>query len=69
MVEFAERNCDEIDPVLLESLRSDARQVRMSALKTLVQSAVEVSEGTVRVNAFRTVSMYTGMTASMVQLN
>lgn len=68
MVEFAERNCDAIDPVLLERLRGDALQVRMSALLTLVQSVAVASKGTVRVNAFRAVSMYTGMTARMVQL-
>lgn len=68
MIEFADRNCDSIDPILLRRLRSDALQVRKSALMTLIQSAATVSKDTVRVNAFRAASMYTGMTARMLQL-
>ena len=68
MIEFAERNCDTIDPAPLQRLRSDALQVRMSSLITLVQSATAASRDTVHINAFRAASMYTGMTARMAQL-
>jgi hypothetical protein len=68
MVNFAARNSDTVDPVLLQTLRSDAAQIRICALSTLAQCAfTHASEG-VRLNAFRAASMYTGMAARMTQL-
>ena len=68
IVEFVERNSDGIDVMLLEQLRRDAFQVRKSSIIAIVQSAMTVCSDTVRINAFRTVSMYTGMTARMIRL-
>lgn len=67
MVGFAERNCNAIDPIVLQRLRSDAFQIRLAALTTLIQSAVAVSGETIHINAFRVVSIYTGMAVRMVQ--
>jgi hypothetical protein len=68
MADFATRNSDTVDPMLLHTLRSDATQIRICVLSALTQySANRAAEG-VRVNAFRAASIYTGMTARMAQL-
>lgn len=68
MADFAERNCKAIDQELLQRLRSDAMQVRKCALAVLVQWATKTGSDTVRIKAFQAASMYTGMTARMVQM-
>ena len=68
MADFAARNSENVDRVLLETLRSDAMHIRVCVLMALAQYGVtQASEG-VRVNAFRAASMYTGMAARMTQL-
>jgi hypothetical protein len=67
MAEFAARN-SEIDGMLLETLRSDATQIRLCILKSLAQYAVNHANESVRMSAFRAASMYTGMAARMAQL-
>ena len=68
MADFAARNGDNIDRLLLETLRSDAMHIRFCVLMALAQYGFwQASEG-VRVNAFRAASMYTGMAARMTQL-
>jgi hypothetical protein len=68
MADFAARNSADIDRVLLETLRSDAMQIRVCVLMGLTQYAfTQASEG-VRVNAFRAASMYAAMAARMTQL-
>jgi hypothetical protein len=68
MADYAARNCDGVDRLLVETLRSDAMQIRVCVLSALMQYAfTQASEG-VRVNAFRAASMYTGMAARMTQL-
>jgi hypothetical protein len=68
MAEYAARNAESVDRVLLETLRSDAMQIRLCVLMALAQYAfTQASEG-VRVNAFRAASMYTGMAARMTQM-
>jgi len=68
MADYASRNSDGVDRVLLETMRSDAMQIRVCVLMALSQYAfTQASEG-VRVNAFRAASMYTGMAARMTQL-
>ena len=68
MADYASRSCDNVDRVLLETLRSDAMQIRLCVLMALAQYAcTQASEG-VRVNAFRAASMYTGMAARMTEL-
>jgi hypothetical protein len=68
MADYASRQCEHVDRVLVETLRSDAMQIRLCVLMALAQYAfTQASEG-VRVNAFRAASMYTGMAARMTQL-
>jgi hypothetical protein len=71
MAEFAARN-SATDPELLETLRSDAAQIRLCILKSLGQyalnHAVDRAHESVRMNSFRAASMYTGMAARMTQL-
>jgi len=68
MAEYAERNCDTIDHILIETLRSDAAQIRACASSALIQFAFNRASESVRMSAFRAASMYTGMTARMTQL-
>lgn len=68
MADFAARNCSDIDKVLLETLRSDAMQIRVCVLMGLAQYAFSQASEGVRVNAFRAASMYTGMAARLTTL-
>ena len=68
MAEYASRNSENVDRVLLETLRSDAMQIRLCVLMALGQYAFSQASEGVRVNAFRAASMYTGMAARMTQL-
>lgn len=68
MADFAASNSKDVDRLLLETLRSDAMQIRVCVLMGLAQYAfTQASEG-VRVNAFRAASIYTGMAARMTKL-
>ena len=68
MADFASRNCESVDHMLLETLRSDAMQIRICVLMSLSKYAFSQASEGVRVNAFRAASMYTGMAARMTQL-
>ena len=68
MADYATRNCEHVDRVLVETLRSDAMQIRVCVLMALAQYAFSHASEGVRVNAFRAASMYTGMAARMTQL-
>jgi hypothetical protein len=68
MAEYARSNSPGVDRVLLETLRSDAMQIRLCVLMALGQYAFSQASEGVRVNAFRAASMYTGMAARMTQL-
>src|SRR5665213_2786926 len=68
MADFAARNCEGVDRLLVETLHSDAMQIRVCVLTALVQYAFSQASEGVRVNAFRAASMYTGMAARMTQL-
>src|SRR5215831_15802352 len=68
MADYATRHCENIDRVLVETLRSDAMQIRVCVLMALAQYALSQASEGVRVNAFRAASMYTGMAARMTQL-
>src|SRR5271166_5120719 len=58
MADFADRNSDGVGREILETLRSDAMQIRLCVLMALAQYAcTQASEG-VRVNAFRAAMMY-----------
>jgi len=68
MADYAARNSDAVDRLLLETLRSDAMQIRVCVLMALVQYGFSKASEGVRVNAFRAATMYTGMAARMTQL-
>jgi hypothetical protein len=68
MANYASNHCEGVDRLLVETLHSDAMQIRVCVLMALGQYAfTQASEG-VRINAFRAASMYTGMAARMTQL-
>ena len=57
-----------MDKLVLETLRSDAMQIRLCVLVALaLYGCSQASEG-VRVNAFRAASIYTGMAARLTEL-
>jgi hypothetical protein len=68
MADYASRNSDSVDPELLWALRSDATQIRLGVLTVLAQYALSNASESVRMNAFRVASMYTGMAARMTQM-
>jgi hypothetical protein len=68
MADYAARNSDTVDRLLLETLRSDAMQIRVCVLMALAQYGFSKASEGVRVNAFRAATMYTGMAARMTQL-
>jgi hypothetical protein len=68
MADYAVRNCEGVSRELVETLRSDAMQIRVCVLMALAQYAFSQASEGVRVNAFRAASMYTGMAARMTQL-
>ncbi len=68
MADFAAKHCEGVDRLLVETLHSDAMQIRVCVLMALSQYAfTQASEG-VRVNAFRAAALYTGMAARTTQL-
>jgi hypothetical protein len=68
MADYAARNCDNVDRVLLETLRSDAMQIRVCVLMALTQYGFSQASEGVRVNAYRAATFYTSMAARMTQL-
>jgi hypothetical protein len=68
MADYAVRNSENVDQLLIETLHSDAMQIRVCVLMALVQYAFSQAGEGVRVNAYRAASMYAGMAARMTQL-
>ena len=68
MADFAAKHSHDVDRLLLETLRSDAMQIRLCVLMALAQYAFSKASEGVRINAFRAASMYTGMAARMTEL-
>jgi hypothetical protein len=72
MADYASRNqfpgSAQIDPMVLETLRSDAMQIRLCVLMALGQYALSQATEGVKVNAFRAANMYSGMAARMTAL-
>ncbi len=68
MADYAARNYDGVDPVLVSTLHSDALQIRVCVLAALGQYAFTSASEGVRVNAFRAATMYTGMAARTTEL-
>jgi hypothetical protein len=68
MADYAAKHCEGVDRLLVETLHSDAMQIRICVLAALVQYGFKHAGDGVRVNAFRAASMYTGMAARTTQL-
>lgn len=68
LADFAARNSESVDRVLLESLRSDAIQIRVCVINALLKYAFSQINDGICVNAFRAAAMYCGMTARMKAL-
>jgi hypothetical protein len=68
MADYAFRNSNGVDRLLLETLRSDAMQIRLCVLTALAQYGFSKASEGVRINAFRAATMYTGMAARMTQM-
>ena len=68
MADFAAKHCESVDRLLIETLRSDAMQIRVCVLMALAQYAFSHAGEGVRVHAYRAAAMYTGMAARMTQL-
>jgi len=68
MADFAAKHCEGVDRLLVETLHSDAMQIRVCVLAALAQYAFKQASEGVRVNAYRAASMYTGMAARTTQL-
>jgi hypothetical protein len=68
MADFADRRIEGVDRLLVETLRSDAMQIRVCVLMALAQYGFSQASEGVRVNAFRAAALYSGMAARMTQL-
>jgi hypothetical protein len=68
IADYASRNSTTVDRLLLETLRSDAMQIRVCVLMALTQYAFSKASEGVRINAFRAATMYTGMAARTTQM-
>jgi hypothetical protein len=68
MADFAAKHCEGVDRLLVETLHSDAMQIQVCVLTALVQYAFRSTSESVRINAYRAASMYTGMAARTTQL-
>jgi hypothetical protein len=68
MANYAAKHCEGVDRLLIETIHSDALQIRVCVLAALAQYGFNRASEGVRINAFRAASMYTGMAARMTQL-
>ena len=68
MADYAAKNSETVDRLLLETLRSDAMQIRLCVLMALGQYALSKATAGVKVNAFRAADMYSSMAARMTIL-
>jgi hypothetical protein len=68
MADYAAKNCEGVDRLLVETLHSDAMQIRLCVVMALAQYAFKHASEGVRVNAYRAASLYTGMAARTTQL-
>jgi len=66
LADFAVR-CTGADRALLETLRTDATQIRLFALQAMIGYMFSQASDNVRMNAFHVASMYTGMAAHMTE--
>ena len=63
MADFAANKCQDVDRLLIESLHSDAVQIRVCVLLAIFQYGFNRASEGVRINAYRAAAHYTGMAA------
>ncbi len=68
MADYAARNSESVDRELLETLRSDAMQIRVYVAFALGQYAFRQLNESICVNAYRAASMYVEMEDRMTEL-
>ncbi len=68
MADFAAKHYDGVDRLLVETLHSDALQIKICVISALGQYAFRHAGEGVRVNAYRAASIYTGMAARTTQM-
>jgi hypothetical protein len=68
LADYADKHSDGVDRLLLETLRSDAMQIRVCVLLALSQYAFSQASEGMRINAYRAANFYTNMAATMTQL-
>jgi len=68
MADYAARNSNTIDQDLLNSLRRDAMQIRLTVMAALARYAFGQMNESICASAFRAASTYTEMTTRMAQL-
>lgn len=68
MADFAARNCAAIDAQILDTLRSDAAQIRLCVIGVAFGCVLHAADESVRMQAFRAASIYTGMAARLTDL-
>lgn len=68
MADFALRNDHGIDRLTVETMRSDAMQIRVCVLMALAQYGFNQASEGVRINAYRVASMYSSMAAQMTKM-
>lgn len=68
MADYANRHASNVDRILIETLHSDAVQIRVCVLMALLRYGFTAAGDGVRVYAFRTAALYSGMAARMTQL-
>jgi len=68
MADYAARNYEGVDRLLVSTLHSDALQIRVFVISALSQYAFAAASEGVRINAYRAASVYAGMAARTTQL-
>jgi len=68
MADYAARNSETVNPLVLDTLRIDAIHIRLFVLMAIGQYALSEASQKVRVNAFRAASMYLIMASRMMRL-
>jgi len=68
MADYASKKYRGVDPLLIEMLHRDAVQIQASVLTAMTQYTFNRASDSVRTNAYRAVSSYTGMAARVTRL-
>ena len=71
MADFAARNAspdNPVDPLLIESIRTDAMQIRLCVLMAIMQYGLQSVSAGARINAWRAAETYVKMTARITRI-